>query len=189
MYFVHCAVVSTTAQWTIYYCTVDSCIPMDCLPGSDRWSQPTALLGYPAALKEPTLSSHLITKTQQFESIYISKRLFETLVSHETIFCCSRQQWSCTALWQTHPVTSMRVHVFSACLAWGPHPWQGLPHCWGQQWRVLACWPSSETFLPLFFLWRTQFLSKSCHLPEFWKITEKSNSAEILLSLLKTTLQ
>ena len=38
MYFVHCAVVSTTAQWTIYYCTVDSCIPMDCLPGSDRWT-------------------------------------------------------------------------------------------------------------------------------------------------------
>ena len=53
--------------------------------------KPTALLGYPAALKEPTLSSHLITKTQQFESIYISERLFETLVSHETIFCCSRQ--------------------------------------------------------------------------------------------------
>ena len=53
--------------------------------------QPSALLGYPAALKEPTLSSHLITMTQQFESIYISERLFETLVSHETIFCCSRQ--------------------------------------------------------------------------------------------------
>ena len=79
MYFVYCAVVSTTAQWTIYYCTVDdyyctvdSCIPMDCLPGSDRWSQPTALLGYPAALKYSNLPYSITLSPRHHNLTHVS---------------------------------------------------------------------------------------------------------------------
>ena len=108
MYFVGGAVVSTTAQWTITTAQWKLLLHSRQLHSygllTRVWQvdQPTALLGYPAALKESTLFSHLITKTQQFESIYMSERLFETLVSHETIFCCSSMSNFWSVFWRIY---------------------------------------------------------------------------------------